>query len=494
MSEAVDFVIVGAGMAGLSAAGQLARRGHKVAVFEKHGKLGGYAQYFGKEPTYDSSTHLIGGTGPGGWTHAALEEIGVLDRIELLPLNPVYSAVWPEHDYVALPDRERFIQELSTLWPSDAAGIRRFFDEVDVIGSAYLQPGADDSPLAKHATDTLSQFLDRFTKNEELRAALSALWLFAGLPPERLSAVHYAMLWHTFHTQGSATVKGGIKLLSQAMADVVTERGGTVETRVSVANIMRERGRVLGVRLEDGRVVRAGAVISTVSPADTFEDLLAAEGQTPAGYPPLRGFVASISAMQVHLLVNGPVDLPARSTILHSTYDLDEAYIDLQRETPDLGGMVVSVLDHGDPERAPEGKHLVSVFTLSPYSRYDNWNAPFDARRGPGYRSLEDYVALRERLGDVMVAAAEEIIPDLAARTEARKVGTPLTMERYTHNTGGAAFGWANIPEQSGGLRPGPETPFRGLFMAGHWTYPGGSIAAALQSGRIAAEAAERTG
>ena len=67
-------------------------------------------------------------------------------------------------------------------------------------------------------------------------------------------------------------------------------------------------------------------------------------------------------------------------------------------------------------------------------------------------------------------------------------------MERYTHNTGGAAFGWANIPEQSGGLRPGPETPFRGLFMAGQWTYPGGSIAAALQSGRIAAEAAEKSG
>jgi len=67
-------------------------------------------------------------------------------------------------------------------------------------------------------------------------------------------------------------------------------------------------------------------------------------------------------------------------------------------------------------------------------------------------------------------------------------VGTPLTLERYTFNTGGAAFGWANIPQQCGAHRPGAATPFRNLYMAGHWTFPGGGIAAAVTSGRIAAK------
>jgi phytoene dehydrogenase-like protein len=131
---------------------------------------------------------------------------------------------------------------------------------------------------------------------------------------------------------------------------------------------------------------------------------------------------------------------------------------------------------------------MLSLFTLAPYGRGDNWNAPFDARRGPQYRTLEEYVTLRDELGDALVAEAEEIVPDLASRVEYRKVGTPLTLERYTFNTGGAAFGWANIPQQSGAHRPGPETPFQGLYMAGHWTFPGGSIAAAATSGRIAAK------
>lgn len=494
MPETIDFVVIGAGMAGLSAAARLAREGHSVAVFEKHGKLGGYAQYFGKEPTFDAATHLVGGVGEGGWTRQVLQELGVLDRVELIPQDPVYHALFPHHRYSAAADRERFLQELSTLWPSEAAGIRRFFDEVDAIGSQYLSlAGAspEEGPLAKYAKTTLSQFLDPFTRNEELRAALSIFWLYGGLPPERLSALHYAMLWHTYYTQGSAAVRGGVKVLSQALADVVTEAGGQVETRIRVQNILRERGRVLGVRLEDGREFQTRAVLSTASPEDTFDSMLAAEGQNPAGYPALRqGFVASISAMQVHLLVNGPVEVPARTTFIHETYGLDDAYRELQLESPDFPALVCTVLDDGDSERVPEGKHLVSLFTLSPYSRLDNWHAPFETRRGPDYRALPDYCELRDMLGDDMIATAEALIPGLDGMVEAKKVASPLTMERYTFNTGGAAFGWANIPEQCGALRPGPATPFRGLYMAGHWTFPGGTIAATLISGQNAAQAA----
>jgi phytoene dehydrogenase-like protein len=192
--------------------------------------------------------------------------------------------------------------------------------------------------------------------------------------------------------------------------------------------------------------------------------------------------------MQVHLLVNGPISAPARTTLLHSTYDLHEAYVDLQREEPEFSAMACTVLDHGDPDRIPAGKHMVSLFTLAPYSRADKWNVDFDLRRTKDYRTLTDYLALRDQMGDAMVEQAEELFPGLAGKVEARKVGTPLTMERYTFNTGGAAFGWSNTPDQAGANRPGPHTPFRGLYMAGHWTFPGGSVAGAITSGRIAAK------
>jgi phytoene dehydrogenase-like protein len=422
----------------------------------------------------------------------ALREAGVLDRVELLPLEPAFHAVFPEHRFDASCDPERFRQELSVLWPAEAPAIQRFFQDIAAIGKEFLtlvdgMPAA--GPLAAQHGRTLGQFLDDYTQTEELRAALSSLWLFGGLPPERLSLVHYAMLWDTYLLQGSATVKGGVKALTQALADAITERGGIVETKVQVKQIVRRGGHVTGAILEDGREYVTSAVISTAGPQVTFDELLEAEGQPPAGYPALRkGYAFSISAMQVHLLVNGPLTAPARTTLLHSTYDLHSAYVDLQREEAEITAMACTVLDHGDPGRVPEGKHMLSLFTLAPYTRADRWHVDFDLRRTKDYRTLPDYIALREEYGDAMVEAAEELFPGLSGQVEARKIGTPITMERYTFNTGGAAYGWSNTPDQSGANRPGPHTPFKGLYMAGAWNFPGGSIAGAMTSGRIAAK------
>jgi phytoene dehydrogenase-like protein len=491
MSETADFVIVGGGVAGLVAGAILSREGARVALFEKHSKLGGYAQYFGKEPTFDSTLHLVGGCHPGGWLHTALSEAGALGEVELVRLDPMYHARFPRHRLDVPGDVERLRQEFSAQWPAEAPGIQRFFSDMAELGQGYLRL-VDGPPTeglaAKYQDRTLAQMLDDFTRDAELRSVLSGLWIFAGLPPERLSALHYAMLWHTFHAQGSAAIRGGAPVLTSALAGVITRAGGTVETRMPVTRIRRDRGRIQGVLLEDGREYSARAIICTASPYDVFEELLAVEGQSAAGYPPLRqGFIASTSALAVHLMVEGDLAPPARTTLLHTGYDLGEIYGGLLREQPEFGALVCTVLDEGDSARVPEGKHMVSLFSLAPYSRHDNWSAPFDTRRGPAYRTLPPYQELKERLADGLVERAEEVLPGLRERSTYRRVGTPLTLERYTFNTGGAAYGWAHVPEQSGGHRPGPRTTFRGLYLAGHWTFPGGGVAAAATSGRIAA-------
>lgn len=491
MAETVDCVVIGGGVAGLTAAALLARKGRGVLLIEGQSRLGGLAGGPDGEVSFASAAPLLGGCGPRGWLRDALVETGALERLELIPLDPVYHAQFPRHQYPAAADPERFRQELSALWPAEAAGIQRFFTGMEALGRDYLSlldGPPSGGPLLKHHDRTLAQFLDDCTRDEELRAALSALWLFAGVPPRRLSALHYASLWHTFHHQGAATVRGGVSALTEALAGVVREAGGTVETGVSVTRITRDRGRASGVLLSDGRQLEARAVLSTVSPAETFEELLSAEGEAPASYPPLKaGFITSISTLQVHLLVSDLPAPPARTTLLHATTDLDEAYMDLQRSYPDMQALVATVSDAAETPGLPEGKRLLSLYTLSPYSRADDWNAPLDTRRGPAYRTLEEYLELRDELAEILIEQAETLFPGLSERVEAQQVLTPLSLERLTGNTGGASFGWANIPEQSGSRRQGPRTPLRGLYMASHWTFPGGSLAAAATAGRVAA-------
>jgi prolycopene isomerase len=492
-----DVVVVGAGMGGLCAAAVLARQGLHVGVFDKHSKLGGYAQYFGKELCFDSDTHFLSGASPGGWLHDSLAASEALERVELIPLEPAYRARFPEDDLLVPSDPERFRQELSAAFPAEAAGLARFFPDVAAMGRDYLTLAAgppDGGLLLKYHASTAAAFLADYTREPRLQALLGVLWPLGGLPPSRLSAIHYASLWHTVHQQGGpCVVRGGMKALGQALSDSITERGGTVALRTPVRRILRERRTAAAIQLDDGRRIECGAVVANVNPQDLFEEMLVDAGGPPLRYDPLDG-ITSISAMQVHLGVQMELDVPAQTTFYHATADLDQAFADVQRADPEFEACVISVLTHSDPERAPAGQAMVVLMALQPYGRLDGWNAPSETRRSPAYRALPEYVAMKEGLANRLVARARAVIPGLGESVIVRKVATPITMERYTFNTGGAAFGWANIPQQCGAHRPGPRTPVRNLYLAGHWTFPGSGVSGAMVSGRLAAEALLRGG
>ncbi len=498
IKPAYDAVVIGTGMGGLAAGGWLARAGLSVACFDKHSKLGGYGQYFGHEPTFDSATLLLPGPASGGWLHSVLAPLGALDRLELLRLDPSYRIVSPGQDVLVPPDAEAYRNDLSARFPAESAAIARFFAEVETIGRSFLSL-AEGPPsggaLEKFQFLTLANlFHSTGVRDSGLQAVLGALWPLLGLPASQVSAVQYAALWHTFHQQGgTCAVRGGMKQLGQALADTITERGGLVRMRTAVRRILRSRGRATGVELEDGTRVQAAKVIANCNPHDLFEQLIDQGNGRGPRYPALS-FASSVSALQVHMCVAMEAPGPARTTFYSASGDSDRDYENLQREEPQFDSLVASVLSHGDPERAPGGKQIVLLMALQPYSRADGWQVPFEQRRGKEYRTLPEYLELKDRMGSRLAATAEAVLPGLNEQVVARKVGTPVTMERYTFNTMGAAFGWSNIPQQCGTLRPGPRSPVNNLYLAGHWNFPGSGVHAALVSGRLAAEAALRDG
>jgi prolycopene isomerase len=80
------------------------------------------------------------------------------------------------------------------------------------------------------------------------------------------------------------------------------------------------------------------------------------------------------------------------------------------------------------------------------------------------------------------------VFPGLRDSLVFREVATPLAMERFCLNRGGAAYAWENTPAQTGGKRSPHITPIEGLFLAGHWTQPGSGSLRTIVSGMHTAQ------
>jgi prolycopene isomerase len=87
-----------------------------------------------------------------------------------------------------------------------------------------------------------------------------------------------------------------------------------------------------------------------------------------------------------------------------------------------------------------------------------------------------------------MLARAEQRLPGLRDSLRFAEAATPRTMERYTRNEDGAIYGFDLTPAQVGPGRLDNQTPLPGLYLAGHWTRPGGGVAGVVRSGMRTAE------
>ena len=77
----------------------------------------------------------------------------------------------------------------------------------------------------------------------------------------------------------------------------------------------------------------------------------------------------------------------------------------------------------------------------------------------------------------------EKFVPEIQDHIEVIDAATPKTLYRYTLNSKGAAYGWAVTVDQTWSNRLSHTTPFKNLFLTGHWTNPGPGICAVVSSG-----------
>jgi len=476
--DAYDAVVVGSGIGGLTTAALLARAGRRVLLAERHDRVGGYAHAFRRgRHLFDSAVHQVGGE----ILSRTLTALGVEGACTWLPVDPVYEVRFPGLRLAAPAGLEAFQRAFVERFPRQEKGIRGLLQEcrdirdearrAEQLGSLFdvtRTPGRFPS-LLRYRRASLARVLDAHLRDASAKAALAALWPYLGLPPSRVSFLYWATMMLSYIEEGAWYCQGSFQRLGDALAKGFEAHGGECLLRSVVRRIETREGAVCGVLLENGQEIRAPVVVSNADLRQTVLELVGAEHFPPAYVKDLRRLRASISAFVVYAASR--LDLAARGfgheTFCYADWDFDAAYQDALRGEPSWFSATIPT--QLDASLAPEGEQLVMLTTLV------------------GSRPPRPWAGLKKRLTERLLEMAEAELPGLTASLELAEGATPRSLERYTRNEGGALYGFELTPAQVGPLRPDHVTPLAGLYLAGHWTRPGGGVAGVMTSGVQAA-------
>ena len=488
MEKRLDVVVVGAGIAGLTAAALLAREGLTVELLEAHQQSGGCAGTFRRGPyTFDVGATQVAGLEPGGSHQRLLAHFG-LPLPQATPLDPACvvdladgrppvriwrdPARWNAEREQQFPGSGRFWQLCATLHGANWAFASR--DPVLPPRSLWdlgqLLPALRPSNLASGLL-AASSVADLLTLtgcggDPRLRRFLDLqLRLYSQEPAERTAALYGATvlamgqaplgLWH---------LQGSMQVLSQQLEQALAAGGGQLRLRHRVKALQRNNepgggpGRA-GWRLEGEQLGGAGKgqafslSATNVVLAIPVQSLPALLGQQlPAGY---RSRIENLSDPSGALVFYGAIERALLPANCPSHLQLDWA---------DPGTLFVSVSHEGDG-RAPAGLATVIASVFTP------------AKPWFGLEPTVYEQAKAEALAD-MQRGLESLLGISPEQWRHAELATPRGFERWTGRPFGFVGGLGQHPSRFGPFGLASRTPLPGLWLCGDSIHPGEGTAA----------------
>lgn len=487
-TDTFDVVVIGSGIGGLGTAALLAKiAGLRVLVLERHYTAGGFTHVFHRPGfEWDVGVHYVGQVHQKGSQAAALFDYVTEDRLSWSVMPTVYDRIEIDgvhFDYVA--GERRLRAALLAAFPRESQAIDRYFGLIHRVirrspfffTEKALPPflgrlvGAGlRAPFLALARRTTADVLAELDASPELKAVLTGQWVDYGLPPAQSSFAVHAIVAHHY-IDGAAYPVGGASRIAAAIVPIIERSGGRVVVDATVASILFDGSRAIGVRMGDGREIRAASIVSDAGFGGTLA--LLPRGASPQ-FERVAERVQVIPPSPAHLCLYVGVSASAFTRLpdpanrfIHPSVDFDRNWnafaSSLDAPFPVLYISFPSLKDPTFEQRYP-GHHTIEMVVPAPYDAFATWSGSRWKHRGA------EYEAMKKVLAERLLAALYRHVPELKGPAMAWELSTPLSTEHFTNAPRGASYGLACTPARFALRDLQPRTPIHNLFLTGQDT------------------------
>lgn len=474
-----DFVVIGAGVSGITSAITLAQNGYRVALLEKAAHTAPLLRGFSRHGVhFDTGFHYTGGLGAGEPLDIFFRYLGLSERISSFSFDDdgfdIFNCENPGFEFRMPTGYDRLQERLGEAFPDERAAIGNYLAQVRAICTTlpYLNLNVEidqNASLQKIFGPTVREKLDSLTENVLLKSLLSTHCLLYGVSCDEVSFAQHAAIVGNYY-ESVRGIRGGGLSLARACDARLAELGVDIFCSHEVTGITVSAGGTLsGVQLAGGGSLACNAAIATVHPRMLLD--LAPEGAfRPAYRKRLAALEETVSAFMCFAVSHHPIPALAGANrfLLPDAGCLHE----LGKRRVGDAPLYLSAA-YRDGETDPHG--FIGICP-SIYTETASWESSRFGKRPEEYRQYKTQALAR------MQAQIERAYPDLAGNIQFIEGSTPLTIRNYCNTPLGGLYG---VKHMVGQYNPHPVTRIPGLFLAGQAVVSPGVMGAVL-SGLLA--------
>lgn len=492
-------IIIGSGLGGLVAGNLLAKKGHRVTILESHNAPGGYTAGFRKKGFYFESGTLSFES--SATVFKAMMDIGVFDKIDFVRQKT--RSVSSGNDCI-ISSYEEFKKIFYSSYKGEKENLDRYFSEVDLL---YKTMGDSGKPIPyllngfpffmavvsymlglfrnmkvirQYSNMTVDEFTEKFfKKNTKIYRHLASM----GYPQMSALIIGGALV---SMIDDYWTVRGGMQSWADTLADNFKHLGGELLLKSYVNKIITRDGAVYGV-VSDKKEYGADCVIAACDYKKTFLDLLDDTSLIgPDKIEKIKRAEVSEGVFTAYLgLRMSNEELRRHMQVPHVILYDEKQSLDVNspddRDFFKKNSIMIYSPSLVNPDHAAEGKSSLMIQSFTPHNWMQNW----------GGGDKKKYRALKEQVRKTLIDKAGKIVPNLKKYIIFEDAATPLTYERYTHNSEGATSAWSWNPNKKFYDHPfmsAVDTPVKNLYIGSCWASQIGGIPGAISAAYLCAK------